>query len=231
MGKGNSKSALIPLEELTEGEELEEWLEQTRQKLLFRSHSAMHKALAACTELKYSCIHKALTGSRKPQRIRASIKRRLHSWLEKMENGQEIEVDDEYRGVPAEWLQSLLPRLKRKFSTKQDLYRYLAKNTQVSPASIRRYFQADGQVSCAPLDVYKHARKVAFNSRSRMSPDSYLSDDEVSETAQEIAQKLKKAWERWQEEEDKKAEGEYRRLRRMLIATLKEQRSSVPVSV
>lgn len=230
MGKGQEKSALIPLEELTEGEDLDEWLERTRQRLLFRSHSAMHKALAAATELKYSCIHKALTGSRKPQRIRASIKRVLHGWLAQVENGQEIHVDDGYRGVPAQWLQSLLPRLMRKFDTKQDMYRYLAKNSTVSPASVRRYFQADGQISCAPLDVYKSARDAALNGKARLSADSYLSDEEVAEAAERIADRLNEAWERWQEEEDRKAEEEYRRLRRMLIATLKEQRSSAPTS-
>ncbi len=56
---GEFAPGLINLSDLVGGRETDEWLDEVRERLQFRSHSSMHKAIAACTSLKYDCVHKA----------------------------------------------------------------------------------------------------------------------------------------------------------------------------
>ena len=226
-----ARSELIPLEELIGDADADEWLEWARRKLMFRSHCAMHRALAEATGLKYSCIHKALSGRKKAKRIRASLKRCLHGWLQRIQEGEEIDVDDEHRAVPVEDLQALLPRLNRKFRTKEEMYRCISKHTDPGLASVRRYFQATGQLKHAPLSVYRFAHKLAMQSPAPKEPSSYLADEQVRTAAGRIAREANRALKKWQRADSRKARMQYKQLRHILIATLKKQHVRVPVSM
>jgi len=231
MCAASTKGELIPLTELTADSDPDEWLEWARKKLRFRSHCAMHRALAEATGLKYSSIHKALSGSDKANRIRAPIKRYLDRWLEKVENGKDIHVDDSHRAVPVEKLQKLMPRLNRKFRTKEELYRCIAKHTSAGLASVRRYFLADEQLKHAPLSVYRFARKLARQMPEADAPDSYLSDKHIREAAGRIAREANEALRYWRAAHDREAKSEYKDLRYALIATLKKQQEYRRASV
>jgi len=220
------KSELIPLADLTGDVDPHDWLERTRRKLKFRSHCAMHRALAEATGLKYSAIHKALSGREKAKRIRASVKYYLERWLEKVKKGKDINVDDSHRAVPVEKLQKLMPRLNRKFRTKEELYQCIAKHTSAGLASVRRYFVANEDLKNAPLSVYRFARKLARQLPEAEGPDSYLSDKSIRQAATEIAQEANEALRYWRSAHDSEAKSEYKELRYSLIATLKKQQEA-----
>lgn len=222
---------LIPLSELTGDTDPDEWLEWVRRKLKFRSHCAMHRALAEATGLKYSSIHKALSGQDKANRIREPVKDYLERWLERVNEGKDINVDDSHRAVPVEELQKLLPRLNRKFRTKEELYRCIAKHTSAGLASVRRYFLANEQLKHAPLGVYRFARKLARQLPEADAPDSYLSDERIREKAACIAQEANEALRYWRAAHDREAKSEYKELRYALIATLKKQQECRQASV
>jgi len=228
MSEGQSRSVLMPIESLTGEEQPDLWLERTRRKLLFRSHSAMHKAIAEATGLKYDCVHKALGSKRKARRIQADIKRCLDGWLETAEKGGELDIDDSYRGVPLEDVQALLPALLRKFQTKEHLCSFMSRETGLRIGSVRRYFQTGGQLRYAPVTIYKWARRLAEDGAPLKRGNSYLADQRTRQVASEIARRANEALTRWQSEQDEEYEIEYRYLRRALIAIIKEQRVSAP---
>ena len=155
------RTGLIPIEDLVGNEDPDRWLERAQHALQFRSQSAMHKAIAEATDLSYDCIHKALSGKDKAERIQAHIKQCLDRWLETAARGNEIGARDEYRGVPVEELCALLPALTGRFDTKEALYRAVAEQTGVRAGSVRRYFQNDGKLKFAPLSVYRVAKQLS----------------------------------------------------------------------
>jgi hypothetical protein len=235
---GQFSTGLIPLEEMVGEEDPAEWLERVRQKLLFRSHSAMHKAIAEATSLKYDCVHKALSGSKKAKRIQAEIKYCLNRWLQEVEAGRDPRVDDEYRGVPVEWTCALLPQLEERFDSKEEIYRVISEKTDIKAGSVRRYFQSNGQLKCAPLTVYRLARRMAAGPgssaavRRRPARSSYLTDQQTRRTARKLAAKVNAALRRWRADgADPDLEVEYRQLRRTLIMAIKEQRSALPAGI
>ncbi len=139
----------IPLANLTGNTKPDEWLEWARRKLRFRSHRAMHRALADAAGLDYCCIHEALSRPNRTTRIPSPAKHCLQRWLEKVTWGEDIHVDDRYRAVPVEQLKRLLPRLNGKFRTGQELYRCTAEDM----APVRRYFRVNGELTYAPLNL------------------------------------------------------------------------------
>jgi len=218
---------LIPLTELVGDEEPELWLERTRKKLLFRSHCAMHKAIAEATGLKYDCVHKALGGRQKAHRIHPDIKRCLEGWLESAERGADLDIDEKYRGVPVTKLQALLPALELRFKTKERLYRFFAEKVGVTTTSVRRYFQTQGLLRYVPLRVYELARDIVRDNGSTGPVQSYLEDLQIRRAAERLARKANEALRKWRQEHDEGYEIEYRQLRRKLIAVLKEQSPNV----
>ncbi len=237
---GEFTTGLIPIERLVGDENPDEWLDRCRARLLFRSHSAMHKAIAEATTLKYDCVHKALSGRRKAKRIQAEIKYCLDKWLEEVDESPHPDLNDDYRGVPVEWTCELLPRIENRFDTKEQLYRCIAKKTGIKAGSVRRYFQANGQLKYAPLSVYRYARALAEESRTEPGEGeeeeeevaSYLEDACTRRVAFQLAQKASSALRQWKMQRDNpELEMEYRQLRRDLIAAIKEGWHSVPAGV
>ena len=232
MGNRVGRTDLIPLTDLVGDEDPELWLDRIRKKLLFRSRCAMHKAIAEAAGLKYDCVHKALSGRQKARRIHPDVKRCLDGWSESAERGEGLDdIDEKYRGVSVTKLQMLLSALERRFRTKEDLYRFLSDKTGITTASVRRYFQARGSLRYVPLKVYELAMDVARDNGPADPVQSYLEDDQIRRAAEEIARKANEALRKWQYGQDDECEIEYKQLRRMLIATLKEQISAVPALV
>ncbi|MHC5035233.1 MAG: hypothetical protein ACYTFZ_09375, partial [Planctomycetota bacterium] len=216
---GEFDTGLISMAEMVGDEDPDQWLEAVRQKLQFRSHSAMHKAIAEATTLKYDCVHKALSGRSKAKRIQAEIKYCIDQWLEDLAADREPEIDDDHRGVPVAQMHALMPQLERKFRTKEEIYRLISEKTGIKTGSVRRYFQDNGQLKYAPLSVYDWARKLATeNGDKHARHDSYLSDRLTRRAAQVLAQKASEALNRWRDsDEDPELEIEFKELRRALI--------------
>ncbi len=226
---GEFRKGLIPFEELVGDRDPDEWLEETRQKLLFRSHSAMHQAIAETTSLKYDCVHKALSGRNKAKRIQAEIKYCLKRWLRAVREGREPRIPDEHRAVPVEKTCEVLPSLEKRFSTKEEIYRRIAEKTGVKKGSVRRYFQQNGQLKYAPLTVYRCAREMAGEGTDGRS---YLENSRTRRVAWQLARKAREARRRWRMQEDEpELELEFRETRRLLIAAIKEGWQEVPPTV
>jgi hypothetical protein len=230
---GQFSKGLIPMEDMIGDSDPDEWLEAARCKLLFRSHSSMHKAIAECTSLKYDCVHKALSGSKKAKRIQAEIKYCLERWLKAREEGRRIDVDDDYRGVPVEWTCELLPKLEQMFDSKEEIYREISSRTGIKSGSVRRYFQSNGQLKHAPLVVYRLAKELIKEQGTGPGDErSYLSKDATRRAAYKLAEEVNEAYRRYERSDgDPELLSEYRALRRALIVTMKEQHTAVPVAV
>ena len=228
--EGEFRTGLVDLTALVGDQDPDEWLEAARVKLLFRSHSAMHKAIAEATSLRYDCVHKALSGRKKAKRIQAEIEYCLEEWLKDLDAGLEPEIPDECRGVPVEKMRELMARLEGKYRTKEQIYRLISERTGIKTGSVRRYFQSNGQLKCAPLVVCRCAEQLATEERpAAPRPRSYLGDTRVSRIAQELAYKANKSLARWRKAGDNpELELAYRELRRALIVTMKERRSRMP---
>ncbi|MGD2174505.1 MAG: hypothetical protein PVJ27_03805, partial [Candidatus Brocadiaceae bacterium] len=224
---GEFSTGLIPMERLVGDQDPDEWLEQTRTELLFRSHSAMHKAIAEASSLKYDCVHKALSGRSKAKRIQAEIKYCLERWLRETREGKDPKIDDKYRGVPVEMTCGLLPALEQRYSTKEEFYRLISRTTGIKAGSVRRYFQSNGQLKYAPLSVYRCACELAGEDEE--GPESYLADSRTRQVAARLARRTRAALRRWREEgDDPELELEFRQCRHQLIVAIKEGWSKVP---
>ncbi len=229
---GQFRKGLIPLEELVGDNDPDQWLEQARRKLLFRSHSAMHKAIAEATSLKYDCVHKALSGREKAKRIQAEIKYALDLWLKAAEEGHDIDVNDDYRGIPVEKTCGLLAALEERFDTKEALYRQISQQTGIKAGSVRRYFQRNGQLKYAPLCVYRYAKKLAAGGNGKVQQkQSYLAEDRTRRVAARLSRRARRLLRRWREEdEDPELELEFRETRHELIAAIKERWRTMPAA-
>jgi len=228
---GRFRTGLIPLEELVGEEDADEWLERVRCRLQFRSHSAMHKALAEATSLKYDCVHKALSGKQKAKRVQAEIKNCLARWLRDVDEGREPDIADEHRGVPVEETQALMPALEKRFATKEEIYRILSRKTGVKTGSVRRYFQNNGQLKYAPLVVWRWAEKLTQSDAPVQVVASYLDDAKTRAAAFELARRAREMLVRWRKSgDDPDLEMAYRELRRALIVVIKERRHRAPAT-
>ncbi len=105
----------------------------------------------------------------------------------------------------------------------------MADRTGVQPTTVRRYFCDSARVCYAPLSVYRATRELASDASRNATADSYLSDERTRSLAHRLARKCRNVLVRWRSNgHDPELEMEYRRLRRVLITTIKEQRSAVP---
>jgi len=239
---GEFKSFLIPIQKMVGDADPDEWLEGARQALQFRSHSAMHKALAAATGLKYDCVHKALSGKKKAKRVRSELKHCLDLWLVSVKSTGDAAIPDEYRGVPVQDMEALLPQLRQRFATKEQMYAAIADHTGMRSGSVRRYFQDSGQLKCAPLNVYRCAlgmsegtipvpepkvvrragRRQATRRRAE-HPRSYLADGRTRRLAKRLCERLQNCQTGSPDtEQDVERYAAFMELRRSLIMTMKQ---------
>lgn len=225
------RTGLVPMRRLTRGRDADEWLRRVQRELMFRSQSAMHKAIAEATGLGYDCIHKALSGRKKAKRIHVCVKRCLDSWTRKARRGEDIDVREGYRGVPVSQLQGLVPRLLELFRTKEAAWRSISARTGVRVGSIRRYFRNDGQIRFAPLSVHRVAKGLAEGEmqaergRPSMPVRRHQAEGAVAGKAQE-------ALSRWRrDKQNENLERSFKDLRRELIVRLKRRRAERLVAV
>jgi len=192
------RTGLIPIEKLVGNEEPDVWLERAQKRLRFRSQSAMHKAIAAATGIRYDSVHKALSGRRKAKRIQAAIKTCLDGWLQKAEHGEEPDIDERYQGVPVEEMCELLPAL---------------------------LFHNDGLLKFAPLRVYRVARQLAQEAPLAPPRQPAAPPRRPVDRVQQLAREAARALDRWRRcKDDLELEREFKDLRRELIVRLKERR-------
>ena len=225
------RTGLVALSEMVGEQDPDQWLEAARVKLQFRSHSAMHKAIAEATSLKYDCVHKSLSGRKKAKRIQAEIKYCLERWLRERDGDQGPSISEDYRGVPVQKMHALMVRLECRYATKEDIYRLISERTSIKTGSVRRYFQSNGQLKYAPLAVFRCAESLAAEDRQATAPQqTYLADVRTMEIARELARKANDALVRWQGN-GRAVENElaFKELRRALIVTMKERRFRAPV--
>lgn len=219
------RTGLIPIEEMTGERDPQEWLDEVRAKLHMRS-SAMHKAIAEATGLKYDAVHKALSGKKKAQRIQGGIKECLDRWLAAVEKGEPIDVNPEYRGCAVEDLRRLLPALAGRFRSKEAVYRQLSRMVAIKPGSIRRYFQGSGKILCVPLNLFECAQSLASGQPS-IRRRSYLDNQHIRMRAYALADRANRILRAWHEnDENDELEMEFRNLRLSIIVTMKEQRAA-----
>ena len=221
---GEFNGGLVDIQEMVGDKDPDQWLDATRKTLQFRSHTAMHKAIAEATSLKYDCVHKALSGRHKAKRVQAEIKYCLDRWLEDVAAGRAPDIEEDYRGVPVEQVRALLPVLEQKFSCKEGMYRLIAARTGVKPGSVRRYFHSNGQLKYAPLSVYRSAEALAEEGPGRYRPRSYLADNRTRRVARRLAQRAQEVLEQWRRAgESDELEIAYKELRLALIVAIKQQ--------
>lgn len=227
---GEFNAGLIGIEQMVGDKDPDEWLEAVRRTLQFRSHAAMHKAIAEATDVKYDSVHKALSGRKKARRIQAEVKYCLDKWLKDLEEGREPDIKEDYRGVPIGRMSTLLPELEQKFGSKEEMYRVIADKAGVKPGSVRRYFHANGQLKYAPLTVYRWAVTLAAGGPVRPAR-SYLANKQTRRVARDLSRRTNEVLRQWQREGDNPELAiAYKELRRALIVAVKEQRRSSPTT-
>ncbi len=226
------RTHLVPLEQLCGEEDPDRWLERIRKKLLFRSHCAMHRAIAGKTSLTYCCVHKALSGRRKAKRVQLEIKQCLEGWLEAVEQGQDPDIEDEYRAVPVEWTARLMAELVEQLGTKQQVYELISEQTGRRTGSIRRYFHTNSQLKHAPIAVYRIALEMADKAPRSRQGRSYLADRQTRRVAAKLAGRARAALKQWRQRDDGSAhQAEFFQLRRKLIVAIKEGWHQMPAEV
>jgi hypothetical protein len=224
----NPTRRLVPVEELTSGEDLAAWLEHVSRTLAFRSHCAMHKAIASHTGLNYDTVHKALTPATHARRLRPELVRCLQGWLEAADAGKGLDIPDEFRGVPVGDLQEAMPALRCLFGTKQAVYARISRETGINPVTVRRYFQESGPVRTAPLTVANcvhRLRQLRRDDLPKATPAPARRQPPPNPTLAELATEAFRDWRR--SGGNPETESHYRALRRELIAELHARRHMV----
>jgi len=219
-------TGLVPIEEMVGGAQPEAWLEDCRGKLGFRSHNAMHKALAEATSLNYEAIHKALTRPRPGRRIQSQIRDTLHGWLEAAGQGKELSVPDRYLGVAAEEVRKVLDELARFYPKRSRLYRDAATAMGVRSALLRRTHKAPEDRKTYPAEALRKLKEFAKTRKSAAGPASYLAKGGTRKLAARLSYRANEALRKWQQDRENSAlRGAYRSLRLQLIIAMKQRRT------
>jgi hypothetical protein len=222
---GRFLTGLIPIEEMTGGEDPNAWLERMRETLGFRSHCAMHKALAEQTEINYESVHKALTGPHKAQRIQKRIADCFTAWRESLEKGNRPALKEAYLGTDAEKVGEILTELTRYYPSKEEMYADVASTLGMKPSSVKRYHAAKLQVKLISTASYERLRQHLEDVRHHRPKRSYLNDQRRRTLAYDLFGRLSKVDElRKDRPANDSLQTEYKALRLRLIAAIKEGR-------
>lgn len=218
-------TGLIPIEEMTGGEDPGTWLERMRLRLGFRSHCAMHKALAAQTGLNYESVHKALTGPRKAQRIQKKIADCFAQWQKQLDRGERPSLPSSFFGTEAEKARDILKELSRYYVSKEEMYKEVATVLGMKPSSVKRYHAENLRVKFIPTENYEKLKKHLEHCAQTRVKRSYLNDVNRRTLAYTLYGLLADVDRRRHSEPDNPAlQAEYKALRLRLIAAVKEGR-------
>ena len=225
-------TGLIPVEEMVGDTPPEDWLDATRQKLGFRSHNAMHKALAAATGLKYEATHKALTRPKHGQRMQLAIKRQLDEWLERAGRGERpigaTPAPSPRRrgqaGAPAGKVRRALAMLLRTYPSRQAFYQAAAQALEASAEDVddfcnrrarRIKFSRKGLQTLERL--VKERRKMALRI-------SYLASEGTRKLAERLIRNTNAMYRAWEADpENTSLKRAYRKMRLQLIYAMKHR--------
>lgn len=202
-------TGLIPIEEMVGETPPEEWLEACRRKLQFRSHNAMHKALAEVTGLKYEAVHKSLTRPRAGQRIQAKIREMLAQWMETIGQGggppeQALRSPARSRpsrhpqGASATQVRKALMQLLSTYPNRTALCREAATALGVSPNEVKRLLthpEDRRSFSLAGLAVLRRMHKERVKRALRISYLAASGTRKLADRLTERAQALLEALE------------------------------------
>ena len=224
------RTGLIAMEEMCGDQNPKAWLEQKRQRYFFKSASAMHKAIAERTGLRYDSIHKAL-GSRMPaRRIQKDVKDCLDRWEQCYQAGEDLGVKDGHRGVPITEVQPIFDRLRGRYGNNGAIKDELAVALGVSGSWIQRYMAKTPRVKYMPMRHYAKLLEIA-DAPGGSARVSYLQDTETRALAQTLCRQANHALARAQSEGDpEKALASYKQIRRQLIEVLKQRRAAPEIS-
>ena len=219
-------TGLIPIEEMVGDAAPEEWLEACRQKLGFRSHNGMHKALAEATTLNYESIHKALTRPRPGQRIQKQVRDVLSEWQALVDKDEPLPVDTRYLGVPAEKVRTMASRMARACANRNQVYREAASLLGVKSAVVRRtHTHADDSRTYA-ADGVRNLTRFLEGHRDQVPRVSYLARPGTRKLATHLSYRANEALTQWHEDRENFAlRRVYRALRLQLIMALKQHRT------
>jgi len=219
-------TGLVAIEEMVGETPPDQWLEECRRKLGFRSHNAMHKALAESTPLNYEAIHKALTHPRPGQRIQRQICDTLREWQAAVEAGQTPPVDLRYLGAPASKVRELLVGLCRSHPKRQQLLRQAAAAMGVKSAHLRRTLSDPDDARTYPAEALAKLQHLVEEGCQPARPMSYLAGEGTRRLASQLSYRSNEALSRWRRDRENYAlKRTYKSLRLQLIMAMKQRRT------
>ena len=199
---GRFLTGLIPIEEMAGEGAPEAWLEECRRKLTFRSHNAMHKALAEVTGLKYEAVHKSLTRPRAGQRIQVKIRDTLAEWLDTIAKGggapeqakrapARSRPSRRPRGASATQVRKSLMQLMATYPNRAALCREAATALGVSPAEVRRLLTSPEERRTFSLAGLAVLRRMCKERVKRALRISYLASAGTRKLADRLIERAK----------------------------------------
>jgi hypothetical protein len=220
-------TGLVQIEDMVGKTPPEEWLENCRRRLGFRSHNALHKALAEATSLNYEAIHKALTKPRPGQRIQGRIQEVLAQWAQSLDKGETPAVDARYLGAPAQVVRDLVTQLSRVIPKGNRLYREAARALGVKSAAVRLTHNDPADQRTYPMEGVRRLQELVKTGRPPASPPvSYLAKAGTRVLASRLICCANEALRRWREDRENYAlKRAYLGLRLQLIVAMKQRRT------
>ena len=231
---GSFLTGLIPIEQLTGDTPPTEWLRHKREQFGFRSDSAMHKAIAEATGLKYDSIHKALSGPRKARKIQSRIKDCLDQWEERQKKNEPLGVCKDYLGAPIEEVRKLMDRLVPLYPTKQQMYLAVAETLQINSSSAKRYHSNHIKIRHVAMEKYERLMRLV-EEREALGPverGRTYRPKTRSDSIERLSRRAERALQNWRaDQENVQLKLAFKAIRLQLIMRVKERHERQTVSL
>lgn len=214
---------MVAVCEITHGHEPRAWLETLRERLGFKSQSAMHKAIAKSTGIKYDTVHKALTQPRPERRVRLEIKQCIEHWIERSAKGLRPDVDFSLLVVSPAATQQILRELRFCYVDQQTALAEAAQVSGSTRATLQKYLDGEEEKPF-PADSYDALVQLLDRRRRMFQVLSYLSNDEKRAKVQRLNARLREFLARWRANPSRVAfRHRFRELRLQMIAEIKNE--------
>ena len=174
---------------MTEDQDAVEWLEGCRQQLAFRSHNAMHKAVAQETELNYEAVHKALTRPKAGQRIQLRISEVLHDWLAKAANGERpAPVAATISAAPTGEVRKTLDQICATYPNRKLFYHEVAPALGVSASALKDFCCHAGEKRSFTRQGLRSLKALLKKRKKRSMRISYLAGSGTRKLANRLTE-------------------------------------------
>ena len=196
-------TGLILIEEMVGETDPDQWLEDCRRTLAFRSHNAMHKAVAESADIKYEAVHKALTRPKKGRRIQARIRDVLSGWLDTFAKGGGRPAQATSPGARrrsahavagAAQTRTVLMRLLNSYPNRAALCKEAAVALGVQPAEVRRFLANPDDRRAFSVLGLSILRRMLAERRKRALRISYLAGKGTNTLAHRLADSANAMW-------------------------------------